>query len=171
MEQVVLVDDDGNEIGTMAKEKAHQAPGHLHRAFSVFLRDPSGRLLMQRRAFEKYHFPGVWANACCSHPRPGEPLSEAARRRVREELGLDSEPTEIGTFTYRASDPVSGLVEHELDHVFTTIVSEDPDPDPSEVMEWRWIEADELRARVNAADPTLAPWVSAAVRAFPELVG
>ena len=171
MELVVLLDADGNEVGAMAKEEAHQAPGHLHLAFSVFLSNPSGQLLMQRRALEKYHFPGAWANACCSHPRPGEPLPEAARRRVLEELGLECEPTEIGTFTYRATDPVSTLVEHELDHVFTAAVSEDPDPDPSEVMEWRWVGADELRARVNAADPTLAPWVSAAVRAFPELIG
>jgi isopentenyl-diphosphate delta-isomerase len=171
VEQVVLVDDAGNEVGTMDKEAAHQAPGHLHLAFSVFLRSPSGQLLIQRRALEKYHFPGAWANACCSHPRPGEALADAARRRVAEELGLDSEPSEIGTFTYRATDPASGLVEHELDHIFTATVSADPEPDPSEVMEWRWIGPDELRARVNAADPTLAPWVSAAVHSFPELGG
>jgi isopentenyl-diphosphate delta-isomerase len=155
----------------MEKQEAHRAPGHLHLAFSVFLTNPSGSILMQRRALEKYHFAGVWGNSCCSHARPGEPLLDAVRRRVREELGIDCDPSEIGTFTYRATDPASGLVEHELDHVFTGIVSDDPNPDPAEVMEWRWIGVDELRARVNAADPTLAPWVGAAVRAVPEIVG
>ncbi len=169
-EQVVLVDRDGLEVGVMGKTEAHREPGHLHRAFSLFIRNSAGEVLLQRRAVAKYHFGGVWANACCSHPRPGEPLVRAVERRTLEELGIECRPEPIGSFVYRAGDPVSGLVEHEFDHVFESLTDTDPSPDPAEVMDWRWVAAEDLATMVDTGDPTLAPWVHLAVEAFPRLV-
>src|SRR5690242_12083018 len=105
-----LVDDDGFTIGTAEKLSAHQQPGRLHRAFSVFLFDQQGRLLLQRRALGKYHSPGVWSNTCCGHPYPGEAPFAAAARRTYEELGVSpSLLAEAGTVRYNHPDPDSGL--------------------------------------------------------------
>ncbi|HSJ45365.1 MAG TPA: isopentenyl-diphosphate Delta-isomerase [Euzebyales bacterium] len=114
---VVLLRADAAVIGSMDKLAAHQrATRHL--AFSVVLFASDGRVLLQRRAASKYHFAGRWSNTCCSHPRPGEPLRAAGRRRTREELGFDPGPLEVrGAFWYEARDPASGLVEHEYDVV------------------------------------------------------
>ncbi|MEV8154881.1 isopentenyl-diphosphate Delta-isomerase, partial [Streptomyces fradiae] len=110
-----LVDEDGTTIGTAEKLSAHRAPGRLHRAFSVFLFDEEGRLLLQRRALGKYHSPGVWSNTCCGHPYPGEAPFTAAARRVSEELGVSpSLMAEAGTVRYNHPDPVSGLVDPPL---------------------------------------------------------
>ncbi len=138
--KVVLVDEDDNEVGTMEKVAAHAAPGHLHRAVSVCLFDGEGRTLLQRRAEGKYHFGGLWSNSCCTHPEPGEAPAEAAARRVRQELGVDVTGLEHrGTVLYRAEDPDSGLVEHELDHVFAATLVGEPNPAPAEVSEVRWL--------------------------------
>src|SRR5688572_17566304 len=115
---IILVDEQDNPLGTSDKLSAHQHGGALHRAFSVFLFDASGRMLLQQRGAGKYHFANLWTNACCSHPRPGEETIDAARRRVREELGIDVALTHAFGFVYRAEDPTSGLTEHEYDHVF-----------------------------------------------------
>lgn len=118
MDEVVLLDDSLTPCGRAPKLAAHQPPGQLHLAFSLVLLDPAGHLLLQRRSGSKHHFRRRWANACCSHPRPGETIVEAARRRADEELGARIARTrEIGRFTYRARDPASGLVEHEHDVV------------------------------------------------------
>lgn len=111
----MLVDTNDRPIGTAEKQRAHVL-GQLHRAFSVFLYDRAGRMLLQQRALTKYHSPGLWSNACCGHPRPGEALPSAARRRVREELGIDVGLRRAFDFVYRA-DVGDGLVEHEYDHV------------------------------------------------------
>ena len=165
-ELVVLLDDDGRETGTMAKLAAHRGDGRLHRAFSVFLVDRSGRLLLQRRASTKHHFQDLWSNACCSHPRPGEPVPAAGARRLRDELGVELLPAdlaEVGSFTYRARDERSGLVEHEHDHVLLGRFDGDPRPDPDEVGDWRWIEPGRLR-RELATDPgRFTPWLSPAL--------
>jgi len=134
-ERVVLVDERDREVGTAPKLAAHE-DGALHRAFSVFVLNGHGELLLQRRADTKYHSAGLWTNTCCGHPRPGEPVAAAARRRLREEMGFDCEPAPAGTFVYRAE--VGGLVEHEYDHVFVGRHETDPLPDPAEVSEWRW---------------------------------
>ena len=135
---VVLVNEAGEPTGTVAKLVAHEPPGLLHLAFSVVLYRSDGLVLLQQRAGTKYHFPLAWANSCCSHPRPGEDVVGSAERRVRDELGLDCRLAEVGTFTYRATCPVSGLVEHEFDHVLVGVVDGDPVPDPAEVAALRW---------------------------------
>ncbi|GGX64453.1 isopentenyl-diphosphate Delta-isomerase [Streptomyces hiroshimensis] len=146
-----LVDEDGRTIGTAEKLSAHIAPGKLHRAFSVFLFDDEGRLLLQRRALEKYHSPGVWSNTCCGHPYPGEPPFVAAARRTGEELGIaPALLREAGTVRYNHPDPDSGLVEQEYNHLFVGIVRAEPRPAPEEIAETAFVtpaELDALRAR------------------------
>jgi isopentenyl-diphosphate delta-isomerase len=195
-EELELVDDAGQTVGVAGKLAAHQAPGHLHRAFSVFLFSaadpgfsapgpgfgasapgpaPSGPLmLLQRRAAGKYHSPGVWSNTCCGHPRPQEDPRAAAVRRVREELGLASVAlTEAGIVRYRHPDPDTGLVEHEYNHLFTGWVSQPPDPDPAEVSATTLVSAADL-ARLRVHEPFSA-WfdtvLEAARPAFRQLTG
>jgi len=165
-EHVVLLDADGNEVGEMEKLAAHRGGGHLHRAFSVFLFDQDGRMLLQRRASSKHHFRDLWTNSCCSHPRPGESVADAGARRVGQELGVTIEPStlrEVGSFVYRAEDDGSDLVEHEWDHVLVGRFDGDPDPEPDEVGDWRWVERISLDAEL-AADPAgFTPWFSLAL--------
>lgn len=131
-DDVVLLDPDARVIGRMPKLAAHQRSTR-HLAFSVVLFADDGAVLLQRRAAVKYHFAGLWSNSCCSHPRPGEALEAAGRRRVGEELGLSCGPLAIhGGFWYEARDPVSGLTEHEYDVVLVGQVTTAPDPDPTE---------------------------------------
>ncbi|NLU68873.1 isopentenyl-diphosphate Delta-isomerase [Streptomyces sp. HNM0574] len=142
-----LVDEEGRTIGTAEKLSAHIAPGQLHRAFSVFLFDRAGRLLLQRRALGKYHSPGVWSNTCCGHPYPEEPPFVAAARRVGEELGVaPSLMREAGTVRYNHPDPDSGLVEQEFNHLFTGLVEAELRPDPEEIGDTRFVTPDELKA-------------------------
>lgn len=148
-----LVDEEGTTIGTAEKVAAHVPPGQLHRAFSVFLLDASGRMLLQRRALGKYHSPGVWSNACCGHPYPGEAPFAAATRRTTEELGVA--PTalrEAGTVRYNHPDPASGLVEQEYNHLFVGQITEPPQPDPAEVGETTFVTAGELSALRDRAE-------------------
>lgn len=105
MEQVILVDERDRALGVEEKLRAHRDGGMLHRAFSIFIRDPAGRVLLQLRSRRKYHFGGLWTNACCGHPRPGEATDRAAHRRLREELGFDVPLSEVSAFVYRAEDP------------------------------------------------------------------
>jgi len=140
-----LVDEAGTTIGTAEKLSAHLAPGRLHRAFSVFLLDGRGRLLLQRRALGKYHSPGVWSNTCCGHPYPGEPPFAAAARRVGEELGVaPALMREAGTVRYHHPDPDSGLVEQEYNHLFVGLVEDGPRPDPDEIAETAFVYPEEL---------------------------
>jgi isopentenyl-diphosphate delta-isomerase len=147
---VVLVDRDDVAVGTAEKMQAHR-DGLLHRAFSVFVFRPDGRMLLQRRALSKYHSGGLWTNSCCSHPWPGEPVSDAAHRRLREEMGFDCELHHAFSFIYRA-ELDGGLTEHELDHVFVGWSDDVPDPDPEEVDSWREVRMDDLEREI-AADP------------------
>jgi isopentenyl-diphosphate delta-isomerase len=143
-----LVDEDGNTIGTAEKLSAHQAPGRLHRAFSVFLFDEQGRLLLQRRALGKYHSPGVWSNTCCGHPYPKEAPFAAAARRTYEELGISpSLLAEAGTVRYNHPDPDSGLVEQEFNHLFVGVVQAPLRPDPEEVGDTAFVTPRELEDR------------------------
>ncbi|WP_016907927.1 isopentenyl-diphosphate Delta-isomerase [Streptomyces xiaopingdaonensis] len=148
-----LVDEDGATVGTAEKLSAHQPPGRLHRAFSVFLFDTEGRLLLQRRALSKYHSPGVWSNTCCGHPYPQEQPFLAATRRVTEELGVaPSLLCEAGTVRYNHPDPSSGLVEQEFNHLFTGLVTAPPAPDPEEICETAFVTPQELE-KLHADGP------------------
>ncbi|MGI5212364.1 isopentenyl-diphosphate Delta-isomerase [Plantactinospora sp. CA-290183] len=164
---VELVDETGSPIGSRTVDEAHRAPGLLHRAFSVLLVDPAGRVLLQRRAAVKTRFPLRWANTCCGHPAPGQPVETAAHRRLGEELGIGALPlTEIGVYLYRAEDPATGRVEYEYDHVLRGEFTPEDSvlPDPDEVADLRWVHPDELRAAL-AADPTgYAPWLGGVLR-------
>ncbi|MFD4628598.1 isopentenyl-diphosphate Delta-isomerase [Streptomyces sp. NPDC058284] len=143
-----LVDEDGRTIGTAEKLSAHQAPGQLHRAFSVFLFDEQGRLLLQQRALGKYHSPGVWSNTCCGHPYPGEAPFAAAARRTYEELGVSpSLLAEAGTVRYNHPDPDSGLVEQEFNHLFVGMVQAPLRPDAAEIGGTAFVTAAELAER------------------------
>jgi isopentenyl-diphosphate delta-isomerase len=169
-----LVNEHGHTIGTAEKLAAHQAPGQLHRAFSVFLFDEQGRLLIQRRALSKYHSPGVWSNTCCGHPYPGEAPFAAAARRTFEELGVSpSLMAEAGTVRYNHPDPASGLVEQEFNHLFVGMVQATPTPDPEEIAEYVFVSPASLEKRC-AEDPFSAWFMTvldAARPAVRELTG
>ncbi|MFF2655785.1 isopentenyl-diphosphate Delta-isomerase [Kitasatospora sp. NPDC058032] len=142
-----LVDDEGVTIGTAEKLWAHQQPGRLHRAFSVFLFDRQGRMLLQRRALGKYHSPGVWSNTCCGHPYPDELPFVAAARRTAEELGVaPALLCEAGTVRYDLPDEASGLIEREWNHLFVGLVTGPVRPAPEEVDDYAFVTAEELRA-------------------------
>lgn len=159
---VEIVNEAGEFRGASPVEEAHNPPGRLHRAFSVLLYDATRQVLVQRRAATKRRFPGVWANSCCSHPGPGEELADSARRRLRSELGLGvTGLAEVGAFTYRATDPVTGSVEHEYDHVLVGRASGEPHVDPDEVAEWRWADTLWLRADLRSRPSSYAPWFAA----------
>jgi isopentenyl-diphosphate delta-isomerase len=156
MERLVLVDERDREVGTEEKLAAHRA-GLLHRAFSILVFNPRGDLLLQRRAASKYHSGGCWSNACCGHPRPGEPLERAAHRRLREEMGFDCELAHHSVVRYSASLD-HGLVENEVDHVLLGAWEGAPRPDPREAEGWRWISQRALRARVARAPQEFTVW-------------
>ncbi len=162
-EHVVLVDEQGNEIGTAGKMEAHQEPRTPHRALSVFVFDAQNHMLIQRRAPGKYPSPGLWSNTCCSHPRPGEAPLRAAHRRLREEMGFDTELTESFRFTYKAS-LANGLTEWEFDHVFIGTFDGPVVPDPTEVSEHRWVAVDELVSTVQATPEDFTPWFKLALK-------
>lgn len=157
MSKVVLVDNTDQAVGTADKRRAH-LKGWLHRALSVFVFDEAGRLLLQKRASEKYHSGGQWSNTCCSHPQPGEAPIDAATRRLSEEMGFSCSLSPAFTFTYRASVGPN-LIEHEYDHVFTGIVKDVvPEPDPTEVADWAWVTSSALRNDVSANPDRYTIW-------------
>ena len=156
MEYVVLVDEEDRQIGLMEKQAAHIDP-HLHRAFSVFLFNSKGELLLQQRALSKYHSPGLWTNTCCSHPRDGETTLQAAKRRLMEEMGLSCELREVYTFVYKA--PVGqGLTEHEFDHVLFGHSDDTPSINPDEVASWKYMSLDDLRNDMVAHPEHYTEW-------------
>ncbi|MGC8851384.1 MAG: isopentenyl-diphosphate Delta-isomerase, partial [Candidatus Micrarchaeia archaeon] len=138
MEQVILVDENDRELGVGEKMEVHRN-GQLHRAFSIFVFNSDGKLLIHQRAKEKYHSGGLWTNTCCSHPRPGEKLDEAIHRRLVEEMGFDCPLKEVFSFVYQVKFE-NGLFEHELDHVYIGKFDGDPKPNPAEVMDWKWVD-------------------------------
>ena len=155
-EHVVLVDDAGNSIGMMEKLEAHQK-GLLHSAISVFVFNTAGEVLLQQRAFSKYHSGGLWTNACCSHPRPDEFVPAAAHRRLNEEMGMDCELEALFDFTYR-HDFDNGLTEHEFDNVFAGISDEVPNPDPGEVAAYRYASPREILKDINENPDAYTVW-------------
>ena len=155
---VVLVDEQDVPIGTRGKMDVHRS-GELHRAVSVFVFDPQDRLILQQRALGKYHSGGLWTNTCCSHPRPGEALADAAARRLREEMGILCQGIEHQfSFIYRA-EVGNGLVEHELDHVLFARHSGDVRPDPREAMAWRAVTDEELDHELRTGPDRFTAWL------------
>jgi isopentenyl-diphosphate Delta-isomerase len=163
-EWVVLVDRSDEAVGVSDKLDAHIS-GTLHRAFSICIFDPAGRVLLQRRAGSKYHSAGLWSNSCCSHPRPGEATASAAHRRLIEELGFDCALQPAFTFIYHA-DVGGGLTEHEYDHVFTGVFDGRLGPDPEEVEECRWVRPAALLHELEQHPARFTPW---SIIAFDEL--
>jgi isopentenyl-diphosphate Delta-isomerase len=155
-EQVILVDDNDRERGVMGKMEAHRR-GELHRAFSVFIFNGRGEMLLQQRAAGKYHSAGLFTNACCSHPRPGEEIPAAAHRRLKEEMGLQTTLTWRTSFIYKSLFE-NGLTEHELDHVLEGHTEEDPSPDPEEVQSYVWLTVKEVKKRIAAHPEDFTTW-------------
>jgi isopentenyl-diphosphate Delta-isomerase len=156
MEQVILVDENDQETGRMEKIEAH-VKGVLHRAFSVFIVNNSGQLLLQRRSDEKYHSPGLWTNTCCSHPRPDEPVEKAALRRLMEEMGLNCILHRSFSFIYRFEFE-NGLTEHEFDHVLLGVCDDLPSPDPEEVSEFCYSDTEVLEDDIRKNPENYTVW-------------
>ncbi|RMH74166.1 MAG: isopentenyl-diphosphate Delta-isomerase [Gemmatimonadetes bacterium] len=160
-EHLILVDEQDRQIGTGEKHAVHIA-GQLHRAFSIFVFNSAGKLLIHQRAFHKYHSGGLWTNTCCSHPRTGETLNESIHRRLMEEMGFDCTLEEYFSFIYRAEFE-NGLIEHELDHVFVGHYEGDPNPNPEEVAAWKWADPAMLQQDINAHPSRYTPWFKLAL--------
>ena len=155
-DKVILVDNNDNQIGLMPKLEAHEK-GVLHRAFSVFIFNNHGELMLQRRALTKYHSPGLWTNTCCSHQRDGESNISSGKRRLNEEMGFDTELQNAFEFIYRA-DLDKGLIEHEYDHVFVGNYSRPFVPNEQEVEDWKYIGLPELKAEIVHKPELFTPW-------------
>ena len=153
---VVLVDENDKEIGLMEKFQAHTVPA-LHRAVSVFIFNSRKQMLLQRRAESKYHSASLWTNAACTHPYPGESNSVAAARRLKQEMGLETELREIFHFIYRA-EVGKGLIEYEYDHVFIGFSDELPKPNLDEVCEYEYIDLADLKERLQNDPNRLTVW-------------
>lgn len=155
-QNVILVDESDQELGTAEKMEAHRL-GLLHRAFSVFVFDGKGRMLLQQRAAHKYHGGLLWTNTCCSHPFPGERVGHAAQRRLAEELGFSTELKKIFHFTYKASVE-NGLTEHEFDHVFTGIYEGAVYPAKDEVADYCYQEMEEINRALIEHPAKFTSW-------------
>ncbi|NOY50600.1 MAG: isopentenyl-diphosphate Delta-isomerase [Chlorobi bacterium] len=160
-EDVILVDENDNPIGLMEKMEAHKK-AVLHRAFSVFIFNSEGSLMLQQRALHKYHSPGLWTNTVCSHPREGETSVEAAHRRIEEEMGFDCDFDEAFSFTYKA-EVGQGLTEHELDHVFIGKSDVEPIINPEEVASWKYVDPDWLDIDIKKNPQDYTEWFKIAL--------
>lgn len=159
---VELVDTAGRAVGIQTVAEAHQAPGRLHRAFSVVISDHAGRILLQRRSAAKTRFASLWANACCGHPAPGQSVAPSAEGRLHEELGLEPIAlADAGVFVYYAQDPIAGRVEFEYDHVLVGRMPPDAPltPDPREVADLQWVDQRQLKSSLDISPGSYAPWL------------
>jgi isopentenyl-diphosphate delta-isomerase len=164
MEQVILVDENDVVKGTMEKMEAHEK-ALLHRAFSIFIFDKAGKLLMQQRSEKKYHSGGLWTNSCCSHPRPGESVAAAAARRLQEELGFVTPLEKVFDFVYQSAFD-NGLTEYEFDHVFVGTFSGTIIPNPAEVAAFEYWEMDTLQSLLKTNPAMFTAWFHIA---FPKI--
>lgn len=161
-EEVILVDEHDEPCGVMEKMEAHEK-GLLHRAFSVFIFNERGEMLIHQRAMGKYHSGGLWTNACCSHPRPGEDTEAAAHRRLMEEMRIDCELHRQFSFMYKAGLD-NGMTEHEYDHVYFGHYNDFPDPDPKEVMAWKYISPEAMAAEIEQSPENYTQWFKIALQ-------
>jgi len=157
-DHVVLVDSDDNAIGTLEKFRAHTDGGSLHRAFSVFILNNRGELLLQQRANKKYHCAGLWSNSCCSHPRNGRDVSDDARTRLQVELGFSTDLDFVGSCTYKVAVN-NDLTEWELDHLYVGTHVGEIRPNPAEVESVRWCHVDELQNELLNKPELFTPWL------------
>ncbi|WGK65034.1 isopentenyl-diphosphate Delta-isomerase [Croceiramulus getboli] len=155
-EKVILVDENDEQIGLMPKMEAHEK-ALLHRAFSVFVLNDKKELMLQQRALEKYHSPGLWTNTCCSHQREGEGNIEAGKRRLQEEMGFTTPLRDVLSFIYKAPFD-NGLTEHEYDHVLLGYYNEEPQINPEEVADWKWMPLQEVKADMKAHPERYTAW-------------
>lgn len=156
MTEVILVDKDDVQTGTMEKIEAHQK-GLLHRAFSIFIFNSKGEFLLQQRAEAKYHNGGMWTNTCCSHPLPGEPVLSAANRRLLEEMGFVTVLSPAFTFIYKASF-ANGLTEYEFDHVFTGVYDGIVKTDKTEVSDFCFKKMEDIEASLQTHPQNYTEW-------------
>ncbi|HCO66929.1 MAG TPA: isopentenyl-diphosphate delta-isomerase [Dysgonomonas sp.] len=165
---VILVDENDLAIGAMPKIEAHEK-ARLHRAFSVFIFNSKGELLLQKRADDKYHSAGLWANTCCSHPAPGQQIEEAAHLRLQMEMGMDSPLKYILKFTYK-SPYENGLTEHEIDYIFIGQTDDEPVINPDEVSEYKYMSLDELEKDIASYPEKYTTWLSIISRNYLSLI-
>jgi isopentenyl-diphosphate delta-isomerase len=165
MEYVILVDENDNETGTMEKMEAHEK-GVLHRAFSILLFNSKGEILLQKRSDKKYHSGGLWTNSCCSHPLPGESISHAAHRKLKQEMGIDLQPELAFKFIYNA-ELDHQLIENEYDHVLIGQFDGEPNINPEEVDDWKFINIASVRKEVQE-NPELFTYWFKLILAHPE---
>lgn len=161
-ERVILVDENDNQTGTEEKIAAHEK-ALLHRAFSIFVFNNKGELLLQKRAGTKYHCGGLWTNTVCSHPRDGESLNHAVHRRLGEEMGFDCEVLEIFEFVYKKKFD-NGLSEHEYDHVFIGKFDGQPIPNPVEVEDIKWMSINEIKEDIEKNPENYTYWFKIAIK-------
>jgi len=161
--ELIIVDKDDNITGYEEKMKVHQK-GYLHRAFSIFVVNKKGQLMLQKRAVEKYHSGGLWANTCCSHPLKGEDLEVTVHNRLGEEMGFDCELKPIFKFIYRA-ELDNNFVEYELDQVYIGFYEKDPKPNAAEVCDWKWVDIESLKIDLKESPENYVYWLK---EAFPE---
>lgn len=161
VEEVILVDENDKEVGFMEKMEAHEK-ALLHRAFSIFIFNSKGELMIHQRALEKYHSGGLWTNTCCSHPRKEESVEQAAHRRLQEEMGFDCELKEVFSFIYKA-ELDQGLTEHELDHVLIGEYNDTPNLNPAEVADWKFIGMKELKEDIVVNADSYTIWFKIAL--------
>jgi isopentenyl-diphosphate Delta-isomerase len=166
MDQVILVDQEDNAIGTMEKMEAHQK-GALHRAFSVLIFNSKGEMLIQKRAKKKYHSGGLWTNACCSHPLPDENISVTVSKRLNHEMGINLVPEFLYKFIY-LTNLDKNLIEHEVDHVFTAVFNGVPAINLDEVEDWKFISLDDLQLSIDSNPQEYTYWFKL-ILSHPEL--
>ena len=158
---VILVDEHDNPVGTMGKQEVHEK-ALLHRAFSVFIFNNKQELLLQKRAANKYHSAGLWTNTCCSHPKPGEDIAEAAQKRLKEEMGFNTDIQKVFSFLYKAPFD-NGLTEHEYDHVFVGYFTGLVQPNPNEVSDYCYQSLEEIRTNILMKPGHFTEWFKIAL--------
>ncbi len=163
-DKVILVDKNDNQVGLMPKLEAHEK-GLLHRAFSVFIFNNEYKLLLQKRATSKYHSGGLWTNTCCSHPREGEDILEAANRRLFEEMGIKTSLRKVYDFIYKA-ELDNGLTENEFDHVFYGVYDKEPKINLEEADDYKWMDMDSLNDDINNNGGNYTVWFKIAFEYF-----
>ena len=164
MENVILVDEKDNQVGLMPKLEAHQK-GLLHRAFSVFIFNSDYKLLLQKRASSKYHSGGLWTNTCCSHPRDGEDIIDAANRRLNEEMGIKTSLRKVFDFIYTA-ELDNSLIENEFDHVFYGVYDIDPILNKEEAEDFKWVDMETLKNDIENNTDQYTVWFKIAFDYF-----